>query len=350
MARFMVIPMLENLNSLLRKLRIDRVLDTSMYGGGSNDFWSDAAIIGSLAPPFTPILYRRPRVRQFGFLLSPQWTAVQNEREQQLMEWVDREDSPILFISMGSLHTLPAAVAQRLYGDLLANSLQNRYGRRYRVVWSIRQQIESGQSNVELERGHFKIMRRVPQFELLQSEKVALFLTHCGEGGVVEALSTKTLMALYPTAADQYFNAERVEQLGGGLVIRDRQNLTDLWSIIETLLLDERQRAVYQETLERAHAMIAYHGGVAEAVDFIEYASEFGTDHLASTHGVGYECGDVDIPWYQRTLLDVYVIVLAALIGGTVCIKKCVLDKCMFTRCPLKDTDKPTRMLKTKND
>ena len=120
MARFVVIPMLENLNSVLRKLQFHPrvLLDVNGYSNGFHDFWDQTAIIGSLAPPFTPIMYRRPRVRQFGFLLSTQWEMVRSEREREVMEWVEREESPVLLISMGSLHTLSIEVAQRLYGML----------------------------------------------------------------------------------------------------------------------------------------------------------------------------------------------------------------------------------------
>lgn len=213
-------------------------------------------------------------------------------------------------------------------GKLVVHSLENGY----RVLWSMRQQIESGRSNEELEKSHFKIVSIFAQFQLLQNEKVALFLTHCGEGGVVEALFTKTLMVLFPTAADQYFNAERVEQLGAGLVVRDEESLSDLEGIIERLLLNEEERRYYQNAMDAAHAMIGFHGGVAEAVDFIEYTARFGIDHLMCTYGVGYDCKGIGIPWYQRTMGDVYFIVISAMVGGTVVIKFCILDVIMCRR------------------
>merc|ERR1712130_476216 len=120
-------------------------------------------------------------------------------------------------------------------------------------------------------------MSKVPQFEVLQHFKVRLFLTHCGEGSVMESIYSKTLMALYPIAATQHFNGKRAEELGIGLLVKDREKMTDLTSIINTLLLDKMSSWRYQEKLNKIHKMLSFHGGVSEAVDFMEYSAKFGT-------------------------------------------------------------------------
>ena len=60
--------------------------------------------------------------------------------------------------------------------------------------------------------------------------RVALFVTHCGAGGVTEALF------------DQHMNAKRVEELGAGLMVQDRQELSDLPGLVERMLEKKRRR------------------------------------------------------------------------------------------------------------
>ena len=205
---------------------------------------------------------------------------------------------------------------------------EHSHKRGYRVIWALRQRIDTIQSNAELQHEHFVIAPFVPQLELLLHERVALFLTHCGAGGVSEALFSRTPMLLMPSVADQHMNAKRVEELGAGRLVQDRQALTDLTRLVDRVLLNETSRREHLAALDRAHRMIAFHGGVAEAADFVHFVAEFGTAHLRRTHvhGLDADAYKVPLPWFQSTLLDVYVIVAAVLATLTVAIKKCCSD------------------------
>ena len=72
--------------------------------------------------------------------------------------------------------------------------------------------------------------------------RVVLFVTHCGAGGATEALFAHAPMLLLPSVADQHMNAKRVEELGAGRMVQDRQELSDLPGLVERMLEKKRRR------------------------------------------------------------------------------------------------------------
>ena len=190
-------------------------------------------------------------------------------------------------------------------------------------------------SNDDLQKEHFKIMRYLPQLQVLQHSKIKLFLTHCGEGGIAESIYSETLMILYPIAATQHMNARRADELGVGHMIQDREKLTDLTAIIDALLLNESSSKYYQRQIVKIRKMIAFNGGTSEAADFLEYAAEFGTDHFFCNSGHNYSCNQVQIPWFQQTMLDVYLILVFGFLFVVVSVKKCICDR-LFNNCAKK--------------
>merc|ERR1712003_190499 len=82
-----------------------------------------------------------------------------------------------------------------------------------------------------------------------------------------------------------------------------------------------------QKQIEKMSQQIAFNGGVREAVDFIEYAAEFGVDHFFCNYGHRYNCSSVQMPWFQQTMIDVYFCIVFAVLFVAVCVKKCLFDK-----------------------
>ena len=113
-------------------------------------------------------------------------------------------------------------------------------------------------------------------------------------------------MILYPIGGDQYFNAIRTQQLECGLIIKDRENMNDLIQNINILLINKKSSNYYQNNIKQIHKMLKAYGGVSKATDFIEYAAEFGIQHLLCTLGHKYKCDESKIPWYQQTIIDGY--------------------------------------------
>eukprot|EP01083_Nonionella_stella_P175653 612316_1 len=302
MAYYKAIPLLSEFNKQLMVLNIDASFDVNQYKNGWFSFWEKAAVISSLGPPFSGVMYHRPRIKQFGFILYPSAEV----QESELWTWMDSDDTRILVISMGSAMVITENEMHRIYTQLLEHSQRNNY----RVLWALRQHIYSNVTNESLQRKHFKITRWIPQFEVLQHEKVKLFLSHAGSGGVIEALYSKKLMILYPHGADQYMMAQRLVELECGLIIKDRDNLTQY---IERLLLNTTTAEYYQSKVNHMHRMISQNGGIKEAVDFVEYAAEYGIKHLMCAYGTNYDCTKTVIPWYQQCMWDIYLVILVSI-------------------------------------
>ena len=104
--------------------------------------------------------------------------------------------------------------------------------------------------------------------------RVALFVTHYGADGVREALFARTTMLL-PRVAGQHMNAKRVEELGAGLMVQDRQELSDLPGLVERMLVNETTQREHKAAVDHAHRMIAFHDRVEHAADFVDFVAEF---------------------------------------------------------------------------
>eukprot|EP01083_Nonionella_stella_P172415 591659_1 len=297
-------PLLHQLNDKLTTLDIDVSFDLSKYTNGWFSFWERTAIISSLGPPFSDVLYHRPRIKQFGFILYP--SAPGKLRHSELWSWINSEDTGIVVISMGSKVRLTQNAMHSIYTQLMAHSkLHN-----YRVLWALRQTVyeHSNQTNDALETEHFRIKHWIAQSDILQHKNVKLFFSHGGSGGTIEGLYSKTLMVLYPFMVDQVMNAHKLVELECGLMIEDKDNLSDLTKHIDTLLVNKTTSAYYQNKMNHMHEWISKNGGVDETVDFVEYAAHYGVKHLLCSYGANYDCTQTVIPWYQQCVWDIYVI------------------------------------------
>ena len=115
-SHFRMNPILNDFNKMLSALSIAKAFDLRNYQNGFADYWDNAVILSSLSMPFTPISYRRQRVKQFGFLIFPPLPL----SDASLLEWIENENSPILLISMGSIHLLPPKIFQTIYQILVS--------------------------------------------------------------------------------------------------------------------------------------------------------------------------------------------------------------------------------------
>eukprot|EP01084_Bolivina_argentea_P234232 394329_1 len=314
------------LKPALRKLNneylsvVNKAVDIDYkYNDFFHSIWDKAVIISSLGPPYSTVFYSRPRIKQFGFLIH----ETQLSENTEIFNWIDENDKPILYVSMGSVMKLPQNALKYIYEILVVDSKQNDY----RILWALRQNIYDNLTIDELQKPYLKIMKWMPQIEVLQSSKVKIFLTHSGGNGVLEGLYTKTPMILFPRAGDQFFNAIRIKEVGCGLMIKDRDTLSDLTKHIYTLLLNKTSALYYYNNLNILHEMLTQNGGVSEAADFLEYIGKYGNSHLFCTLGHLHNCKHRSIPWYQKTLIDVYLGIFSVLVLIIVFVNKCCCKK-----------------------
>eukprot|EP01083_Nonionella_stella_P047846 128048_1 len=151
--------------------------------------------------------------------------------QSELWTWIDSGNTPVMVISMGSKQKLTENTMHIIYTQLIAHSKKHNY----RVLWALRQTIYKhlNKTNDALETEHFRIVHWIAQSDILQHKNVKLFFSHGGSGGVIEGLYSKTLMVLYPFNGDQIMNAHRLVELECGLLIEDKESLSDLTKHID---------------------------------------------------------------------------------------------------------------------
>ncbi|MBI2395197.1 MAG: oleandomycin glycosyltransferase [Deltaproteobacteria bacterium] len=105
----------------------------------------------------------------------------------------------------------------------------------------------------------------VPQLAVLR--RASLFLTHGGMNSVSEGLYFGVPQLVYPQAADQMTVADRVAEVGAGLVMKERDlEPRRLRSLVRTIL----ERPSFAKNAARIGASLRAAGGYREAVAQIE--------------------------------------------------------------------------------
>lgn len=109
-----------------------------------------------------------------------------------------------------------------------------------------------------------------PQLEILP--KTALFVTHCGTGSVMEALHFGVPMLGVPQIDEQFLTASRMCELGLGLMIADKEDITsmqlrrDIQTILSTPSFSQNARHI-QEATRKSGGYMAVADAIVEFAD-----------------------------------------------------------------------------------
>lgn len=114
------------------------------------------------------------------------------------------------------------------------------------------------------------VLGHVPHAELLP--KVSLVVTHAGMGTVMAALAHGVPMVCMPMGRDQFFNAQRVAELGAGRVVASDASASAISEAVAGVLGD----ATLRQGAKRLATEIAGYGGAADAVSELDRLSTFG--------------------------------------------------------------------------
>ena len=155
---------------------------------------------------------------------------------------------------------------------------------------------------------YVKLMKWIPQNDLLGHPKVNLFITHGGANSQFEAVYHGVPMITIPIHTDQPYNAIRAERKGVATTINVKQ-LTS-----ETLAFNIRKMLTttsYQENIDKLSGIFRSRpmSPRARAVYWVEHVVQFGGGHLHSSA--------LDMPWYQYLMLDIALILMITSI--TIC-------------------------------
>lgn len=199
------------------------------------------------------------------------------EEDSSCIEWLDRQaPNSVLYVSIGSLVSIDdKELIETAWG--LANSEQP-------FLWVIRPGSVSGSQCAEAlpdgfeemvgERG--RIVKWVPQKQVLAHPAVAGFFTHCGWNSTLESILEEVPMICRPIFADQLVNARYLSQIykvGFELDVIER---TVIEKTIRKLMLSEEGKEVKKRVVEMKQNIVAgmqidgtSHKNLNDLVDFI---------------------------------------------------------------------------------
>lgn len=120
--------------------------------------------------------------------------------------FLDNATEGVVYFSLGS--NVKSKSLPEKTKDILLNTFAKLP---YKILWKFEDDhLENKPENV-------KIVRWLPQQDLLGHPNIKLFITQGGLQSLEEALFNSVPMLVIPFMADQYVNSRRVEKLGVGL-------------------------------------------------------------------------------------------------------------------------------------
>ena len=200
----------------------------------------------------------------------------------------------VILASFGSTaHFMPGKVVQRFF-DAFAQLNQT-------VV------AKFGVTNDVPVPANVKLVRWLPQNDLLGHPKTRIFITHCGNNGLHETLYHGVPVIGISLFAEQSYNCHRAAEMGYGLKMN-----------IQSFTVDELRRAVeevlgnttYRDNIRRMSTIFRDQPQTAreKVVYWIEYVLNYGGAHLRSAA--------LDMELYEWLMLDIIAVVFVVLIVG----------------------------------
>lgn len=164
----------------------------------------------------------------------------------------EKKDRKVVYASLGTV--------LNQNHDFYRNCIRAFTGKEYEVVMSVGGKTDiSSLSGIP---GNFTVKQSVDQLAILQRADV--FITHSGMNSVNESLFFGVPMVLFPQHGEQRMVAERVVELGAGVMLRGRKP-KDLEAAVAEVLADW----AYLKRAEELSRTLRDAGGAAKAADVI---------------------------------------------------------------------------------
>ncbi|XP_055726253.1 UDP-glucuronosyltransferase-like [Salvelinus fontinalis] len=228
-----------------------------------------------------------------------------------LQEFVDEsgEDGFVVFTLGSMISQMPEEKAKQFF-DAFSRIPQ-------RVVWRYTGVVpENAPDNVRL-------MKWLPQNDLLGHPKVKAFITHGGTHGIYEGICNSVPMVMLPLFGDQSDNVHRMAVRGVGEVL----NLFDITSdkLVEALnkVINDKS---YKEKMMKLSAV--HKDRPIEPLDLAVFWSEFVMRHGGAEH---LRPAAHDLNWIQYHSLDVFTLLLTIVLIVVMVTVKCC--KVCFRKC-----------------
>ncbi|XP_055978127.1 UDP-glucuronosyltransferase 1A7-like isoform X3 [Sorex fumeus] len=165
-----------------------------------------------------------------------------------------------------------------------------------------------------------KLVKWLPQNDLLGHPKTRAFITHSGSHGIYEGICNGVPMVMLPLFGDQMDNAKRMESRGAGVTL-DVLEMTseDLSKALKAVIYDKS----YKENIMRLSSL--HKDRPIEPLDLAVFWVEFVMRHKGAPH---LRPAAHDLTWYQYHSLDVIAFLLSIVLGVLFIVYKCCAFGC----------------------
>ncbi|KFV15140.1 UDP-glucuronosyltransferase 1-1, partial [Tauraco erythrolophus] len=180
-----------------------------------------------------------------------------------------------------------------------------------------------------------KLVKWLPQNDLLAHPNTRAFITHGGSHGIYEGICNAVPMVLMPLFGDQMDNAKRVESRGAGLTLNILEMTSqDISTALKAVINDKK----YKENIQRLSDL--HLDRPIHPLDLAVHWVEFVMRHKGAPH---LRPAAHDLNWIQYHSLDVFAFLLAVVLLSLFISVKCCLFCCR--RCCFKKgrTRKPAK-------
>ncbi|NXX92243.1 UD11 glucuronosyltransferase, partial [Centropus bengalensis] len=171
-----------------------------------------------------------------------------------------------------------------------------------------------------------KLLKWLPQNDLLAHPKTRAFITHGGSHGVYEGICNAVPMLLMPLFGDQMDNAKRVESRGAGLTLNILEMTSDDISTALKAVINDKK---YKENIKRLSDL--HLDRPIHPLDLAVHWVEFVMRHKGAPH---LRPAAHDLNWIQYHSLDVIAFLLVVVLLSLFISLKCCL--CCCRRCCFK--------------
>ncbi|XP_043733822.1 UDP-glucuronosyltransferase 1A3-like isoform X3 [Cervus elaphus] len=148
-----------------------------------------------------------------------------------------------------------------------------------------------------------KLVKWLPQNDLLGHPKTRAFITHSGSHGIYEGICNGVPMVMMPLFGDQMDNAKRMETRGAGVTLNVLEmSSKDLENALKAVINEKS----YKENIMRLSRL--HKDRPIEPLDLAVFWVEFVMRHKGASH---LRPAAHDLTWYQYHSLDVIGFLLA---------------------------------------
>lgn len=165
-----------------------------------------------------------------------------------------KSERPLLYISLGSVFNNQPEFYKQCFAAFADSSWQ--------VVLSIGKRTD--ETTLGTVPANFLLSPYVPQLDMLPRTRV--FVTHAGANSIMEGMYFGVPMVLIPQQPEQYMNAQRIVDLGMGVLL-EKENLTP--QTLREAVEQVGANATYHEHAQRMRQSMHNTGGYQQAVDAI---------------------------------------------------------------------------------